>query len=312
MRRSSRRGDTSVVRLGSSLTCRVVIREPSVGARGKLLLRPETLHLVPRGEVPEGHNAFPGRVSNSLVTGGTVKHFVTVENGDCVTVQELTNLKATSLLGDGVGADCLAHRGWTVLRPIGSAAQLGRSGSRLHLQRCCEWRGPAMTTRKLDNVDRHLIALLESNARESVTNIAKALGNRPDDRERTDGPLERDGSHPRYTVMLRSQALSKSTSSAICCWRSSGVHRTRPSISSSGFRRSSSVRWSPASAISSAPARWPTWRTSRRWLVEVASGTGIRNIRSIVAMSTRIDRRGAVSALQSFPGAAGIGRGEAG
>ena len=46
-------------------------------------------------------------------------------------------------------------------------------------------------------------------------------------------------------------------------------------------------------------------------MVEVASGTGIRNIRSIVAMTTRIDRRGAVSALQSFPGAAGISRGEA-
>ena len=89
-------GDTSVVRLGSSLTCRVVIREPRVGARGKLLLRPEALHLVARGEAPEGHNAFPGRVSDSLVTGGTVKHFVTLENGDCVTVQELTNMKATS------------------------------------------------------------------------------------------------------------------------------------------------------------------------------------------------------------------------
>ena len=47
-------------------------------------------------------------------------------------------------------------------------------------------------------------------------------------------------------------------------------------------------------------------------MVEVASGTGIRNIRSIVAMATRIDRRGAVGALQSFPGAVGISRGEAG
>ena len=89
-------GDTSVARLGSSLTCRVVIREPRVGSRGKLLLRPEALHLVPRGEAPEGHNAFPDRVSDSLVTGGTVKHFVTLENGDCVTVQELANMKATS------------------------------------------------------------------------------------------------------------------------------------------------------------------------------------------------------------------------
>lgn len=89
-------GETSVIRLASSLTCRVVIREPHIGARGKLLLRPEALQLVPREAPPEGHNALAGRVSDSLVTGGTVKHFVTLENGDQVTVQELTNIKATS------------------------------------------------------------------------------------------------------------------------------------------------------------------------------------------------------------------------
>jgi putative spermidine/putrescine transport system ATP-binding protein len=89
-------GETSVVGLGSLGKCRVVIQDPRVGARGKLLLRPEALHIVPRGETPEGHNALHGRVVDSLVTGGTVKHFVTLENGDDVAVQELTNITMTS------------------------------------------------------------------------------------------------------------------------------------------------------------------------------------------------------------------------
>ncbi len=89
-------GETSVIGLGSLGTCRVVIPDPRVGARGKLLLRPEALHIVPRGETPEGHNALHGRVADSLVTGGTVKHFVTLENGGEVTVQELTNITMTS------------------------------------------------------------------------------------------------------------------------------------------------------------------------------------------------------------------------
>ena len=93
-------GETSVVGLGSLGTCRVVIQDPRVGARGKLLLRPEALQIVPRGDIPEGHNALHGRVADSLVTGGTVKHFVTLENGDNVTVQELTNATMTSFSGD--------------------------------------------------------------------------------------------------------------------------------------------------------------------------------------------------------------------
>ena len=93
-------GETSVVGLGSLGTCRVVIQDPRVGARGKLLLRPEALQIVPRDDIPEGHNALHGRVADSLVTGGTVKHFVTLENGDNVTVQELTNATMTSFSGD--------------------------------------------------------------------------------------------------------------------------------------------------------------------------------------------------------------------
>ena len=89
-------GETCVVRLGSLETCRVVIRNPRVGTGGKLLLRPEALQIAPRGKTPKGHNALCGRVANSLVTGGTVKHFVTLENGENVTVQELTNINATS------------------------------------------------------------------------------------------------------------------------------------------------------------------------------------------------------------------------
>ena len=59
-----------------------------------------------------------------------------------------------------------------------------------------------MTTRKLDNVDRHLIALLESNARESVTNIAKALGIARTTVNERMARLERDGTIRGYTVML--------------------------------------------------------------------------------------------------------------
>jgi putative spermidine/putrescine transport system ATP-binding protein len=89
-------GEQGSVKLRSSEMCTVPVRDAKVGTRGKLLLRPEALRIVPSGNVPGGHNALQGTVTDTLITGGAAKHFVKLTNGDKLIVQELSNKKMTS------------------------------------------------------------------------------------------------------------------------------------------------------------------------------------------------------------------------
>ncbi|WP_291550177.1 ABC transporter ATP-binding protein [Bosea sp. (in: a-proteobacteria)] len=85
-------GATPLLRLADGTNCRLRLdSNVSAGTAGKLLLRPEALRLVQDGNVPAGHNVLHGHVANTLVTGATSKHFVTVEGGAVIAVQELTN-----------------------------------------------------------------------------------------------------------------------------------------------------------------------------------------------------------------------------
>jgi putative spermidine/putrescine transport system ATP-binding protein len=89
-------GELATVRLAGGATCRVRLAAPvSAATAGKILLRPEALSLVTGGEPPPGHNVLHGHVTNTLVTGATSKHFVAVDGGGVVAVQELTNEAAT-------------------------------------------------------------------------------------------------------------------------------------------------------------------------------------------------------------------------
>ena len=168
-----------------------------------------------------------------------------------------------------------------------------------------------MTTRQLDSVDRHLIALLESNARESVTNIAKALGVARTTVNERMARLERDGTIRGYTVMLNRNPFEE----YVQCYLLLEIERRTQNTTINFLKRFPEIKLCQVVTgecdlvCSCEVAHLEDLETL---MVEVASGTGIRSIRSIVAMTTRIDRRGAVSALQSFPGAAGISRGEAG
>jgi putative spermidine/putrescine transport system ATP-binding protein len=91
-------GETALLRLSESESCHVRLHEPaSVGTTGKLLLRPEALRLVQGGQAPAGHNSLQGRLTNTLVTGATSKHFVALDNGATVAVQELTDPSTTRL-----------------------------------------------------------------------------------------------------------------------------------------------------------------------------------------------------------------------
>ena len=82
-------GSQSQIKIGTSEICRVK-GNYETGRQGKLLLRPETLRIVSPDEVPEGHNSIEGSVSNTLITGGTAKHFVKLRDGQLVVVLELT------------------------------------------------------------------------------------------------------------------------------------------------------------------------------------------------------------------------------
>lgn len=91
-------GDPAVLRLSASESCRVRLHSPApAGTTGKLLLRPEALRLVQNGQVGQGHNVLQGHLDNTLVTGATSKHFVTLDNGATLAVQELTDPSTTRL-----------------------------------------------------------------------------------------------------------------------------------------------------------------------------------------------------------------------
>jgi len=85
-------GEPALLSLPGGESCRVFLHDQaSAGIVGKLLLRPEALRLIQDGRYPPGHNVVQGRVASTLVTGGTSKHFVTLDSGATVAVQELTS-----------------------------------------------------------------------------------------------------------------------------------------------------------------------------------------------------------------------------
>lgn len=95
-------GKPALLELQGGIGCRVFLHEDvRTGTTGKLLLRPEVLRLVQPGAVEPGHNIATGRLASTLVTGGTSKHFVTLDNGATIIVQELTN-QATTRLQPGI------------------------------------------------------------------------------------------------------------------------------------------------------------------------------------------------------------------
>ncbi|SEL89201.1 putative spermidine/putrescine transport system ATP-binding protein [Bosea lupini] len=91
-------GEPALLRLSASESCRVRLHSAApVGTVGKLLLRPEALRLVQNGQVTAGHNVLHGHLDNTLVTGATSKHFVTLDNGATLAIQELTDPSTTRL-----------------------------------------------------------------------------------------------------------------------------------------------------------------------------------------------------------------------
>jgi putative spermidine/putrescine transport system ATP-binding protein len=91
-------GAPAVLTLEGGGRCRAFMHEPvPVGTVGKLLLRPEVLTLAKQKAVEPGYNMLQGHLQSTLVTGGTSKHFVGLDSGTTVIVQELTNQETTRL-----------------------------------------------------------------------------------------------------------------------------------------------------------------------------------------------------------------------
>ena len=83
-------GDPCILDLGTSGQCKVKAPGANKNQSGKLVLRPETLRLITNDQLPDGFNALSVRYKDSLVTGGTTKYIVELENGTEMIVQELT------------------------------------------------------------------------------------------------------------------------------------------------------------------------------------------------------------------------------
>jgi putative spermidine/putrescine transport system ATP-binding protein len=85
-----------VARLACGTTVRV--HHGVVPGAGHLLLRPENVRIDTAGEtLAPQTNRLEGVLSGTLVTAGVVKHFVTLDDGTVLVVQELANERRTQL-----------------------------------------------------------------------------------------------------------------------------------------------------------------------------------------------------------------------
>jgi putative spermidine/putrescine transport system ATP-binding protein len=91
-------GEPALLKLENGEMCRAFLHEAvPAGTAGKLLLRPEVVRLSKHKVAEPGHNIAHGRLESTLVTGGTSKHFIILDNSATLTVQELTNQEATQI-----------------------------------------------------------------------------------------------------------------------------------------------------------------------------------------------------------------------
>lgn len=91
-------GQPSVLEIEGGDKCRVFVGgDVSAGTKGKLMLRPESLRMVATDVVSTEQNVLRGTLTNTLVTGGTSNHYITLASGATVVVQELTNLETSQL-----------------------------------------------------------------------------------------------------------------------------------------------------------------------------------------------------------------------
>ncbi|MBL8705892.1 MAG: ABC transporter ATP-binding protein [Rhodospirillales bacterium] len=64
--------------------------------KGHLMVRPESMRLVQAGNVDAGMNALQGTLQGTLVTGGSITHFVAHSSNTTLIVQELANERRTA------------------------------------------------------------------------------------------------------------------------------------------------------------------------------------------------------------------------
>ena len=73
----------------------VQVNRGAKSGKGHLMIRPESVAVIPPGQAQAGANALVGTLRDTLVTGSTIKHFVAVARGATMLVQELANERRT-------------------------------------------------------------------------------------------------------------------------------------------------------------------------------------------------------------------------
>jgi putative spermidine/putrescine transport system ATP-binding protein len=73
----------------------VQVNRGAKSGKGHLMIRPESVAVIPPGQAQAGANALVGTLRDTLVTGSTIKHFVAVAGGATMLVQELANERRT-------------------------------------------------------------------------------------------------------------------------------------------------------------------------------------------------------------------------
>ncbi|MBE2274849.1 MAG: Lrp/AsnC family transcriptional regulator [Rhodobacteraceae bacterium] len=168
-----------------------------------------------------------------------------------------------------------------------------------------------VTGYNLDIIDRRLIAYLEGNARESTSNIARALGVARTTVHERMCRLERNGTICGYTVMLTRNPFENYAK----CFLMFSIDRAMANEIVNTLKRypeikSCHVVTGEADLICTCEA--PQLEDIDALVTELSGERGVRSVRSSVVMASRIDRGGPFAAGRPASSSSGISPAELG
>ncbi|RUY27354.1 Lrp/AsnC family transcriptional regulator [Mesorhizobium sp. M7A.F.Ca.US.001.04.1.1] len=162
-----------------------------------------------------------------------------------------------------------------------------------------------------DAVDRRIIALLQANARESTSNIAKALGVARTTVHERIGRLERTGFIRGYTVLLDRNPFDTYSR----CQLMLNVSKQKLGIivrQLEGYPEIRTIHVVNGECDLLCFAEIPQLEDLEALIEDLSAIQGVENIRSMIILSTKFEYRAVPNAGRAAMHAAAISRGEAG
>jgi DNA-binding Lrp family transcriptional regulator len=163
----------------------------------------------------------------------------------------------------------------------------------------------------VDAIDRRIIALLQANARETTSSIAKSVGVARTTVHERISRLERTGIIKGYTVLLDRNPFDSYTR----CQLMLNVSKQKQGMivrQLEGYPEIRTIHVVNGECDLLCFAEVPQLEDLEALVEELSGIQGIENVRPMIILSTKIEYRAVPNASRAISQAAGISRGEAG